>query len=113
MLTAEEIARAATLAANQIEAHGWFRVSEGRAITSRTEGSRKCDCVLTALPVYGVDHIVRELSTWLGWTAELGMSHADFVTDWNDRQASADVVVKALREFATEMRKKDSLTNAA
>lgn len=121
MLTAEEIAEAADDAANLIEAKGWFRWTSRPSDAIALPGMQsfpagntpsKCHCVITAIPMHLYADTALAFAKWLGWDESTGINDADFIINWNDSHTSAKPVISALREFATEMRRKDSLEAA-
>lgn len=106
MLTRQQIAQQARLAADLIETHGWFKdVEIGGRITAKRfpKGDGMCHCVLTALPMF--DYIIVDyFARYLGFKgSDNGTS--EFVTTWNDSQDGPEIVISTLRNFADAIEK--------
>lgn len=102
---AEDIEQAADL----IETHGWFKVVDGvGAVRTPRTLDGNCFCVLTAIPMRGMDNTARHLANYLGFNLNdsLEMSHSEFIVYWNDSQDSAEVVIRVLRECAQAIRER-------
>lgn len=104
MLSNEELARMAEQTADLIALSGWFR---GEGIDYErfpVKPDNKCFCVLTAIPYRNAEYFSSEFARYLGWQPFEGVSHANFLIEWNDSQKSAEDVIRAIREFASTVR---------